>query len=130
MAGTTRYKYETDEGNIFYAITDDSDGLADIRGEAPTAAHTEDATLEVSRSNKERGIKPRQALLQLIIEGSTQYNCIINTAKKYKKVVILTPNQVESIQFGGDSPTEVTVGDVTWTAVRLLEERVLRHPFF
>ena len=45
-SGTAKYKYETDNGNFFFARTDDSPALANIRGTLPTGATTESITFK------------------------------------------------------------------------------------
>lgn len=87
-SGTNKYKYQTDKGNIFYARTDDSPQLTNIRGEEPTGAVTESMTFKVSRASKETGCTPRHVTLYLKT-ADTFDGCLINPKTVVKKVVIL-----------------------------------------
>ena len=79
-SGTNKYKYQTDKGNIFYARTDDSPQLTNIRGEEPTGAVTESMTFKVSRASKET----------LYLKTADTFDgCLINPNTVVKKVVIL-----------------------------------------
>ena len=76
-SGTAKYKYETDNGNFFYARTDNSPALAYIRGTVPTGAITESITFKVSRTSKELGYTPRHVTLYLDVPN-TSVDCLIN----------------------------------------------------
>lgn len=52
-SGTTRYKYETDAGNFFFARTDNSEDLATIRGTSRQVL-----LQNQSRLNSQKGQKP------------------------------------------------------------------------
>ena len=92
-SGTGKYRYKTDKGNLFYARTDDSPDLASIRGAEPSGNVTENITFKVSKSSKEVGFKPRQAILAL--QGTQSISgCLVNPNNVTKRVVILDPATV------------------------------------
>lgn len=120
-----RYKYESDAGNIFYAITDNDEALEDIRGAAPTGTHTENMTCTVSKNIRHHGIRPRMCLLERIITGTGELSCLVNTAQRYKRVVILTDAQVANINVGkSENQTKVTVNGVEYGAIKIIDEIV------
>lgn len=120
-----RYKYETEEGNIFYAITDNDTALEDIRGTPPDGDHTENMTCTVSKNNREFGIRPRMCLMERTITGTGTLNCLVNEAQRYKRVVILTPDQVANINVGkSENQTKVTVNGAEYGAIRIIAEKI------
>jgi hypothetical protein len=92
-SGTAKYPYETDNGNFFFARTDDSADLSAIRGAIPTGSITESITFKVSKRAKEVGCQPRHVTLYLKTADST-IGCLINPKTVVKKVVVLKPSTV------------------------------------
>lgn len=125
MPAVDRYKYETEEGNIFYVITDEASELSVIRGTPPTGDHTENMTCAVTKNNREVGIRPRMCLLERKIEGTGDTQCLVNDAGRYKRVAILTPDQVSNINVGNDTnQTTVTINGITYRAKKIIPEKV------
>ncbi len=116
-SGTAKYKYETDNGNFFFARTDDSPALANIRGTAPTGATTESITFKVSRASKELGCTPRHVTLYLK-STDTSDGCLINPKSVVKKVVVLKPSTVIA------SGQEVTVNGRVWITGSITAEQM------
>ena len=50
MAGTQRVKYQTDNGNIFNVVLDESSGISTLIGTVPTSPYTENMTIKVSKN--------------------------------------------------------------------------------
>ena len=116
-SGTAKYKYDTDNGNFFYARTDNSPALANIRGTVPTGAITESITFKVSRTSKELGYTPRHVTLYLDVPN-TSVDCLINPKTVIKKVVVLKPSTVIT-------PGEpVTVNGRKWITGSITEEQM------
>lgn len=87
-SGTTRYRYETDKGNIFYCRTDNSPALASCRGPEPTGSITENITFEFSKNAKEVGCRPRHVMLYLKV-ADTVDGCMLNPKGVRKNVIVL-----------------------------------------
>lgn len=93
-SGTAKYPYKTDKGNIFFARTDDSPALANIRGTIEGSfSITESITFKVSKSSKEVGCQPRHVTLYLDVEDTTD-GCLIQPKTVTKKVVVMSPDTV------------------------------------
>lgn len=116
-SGIGKYKYETDKGNIFYCVCDDSPALDSIRGTEPTGNITESITFKESKSSKEFGLKPRTAILKL--KGAqTAEGCLVNPNSITKRVPIL--------KRGANIPqrgTELTVNGRIWIVGSVSSER-------
>lgn len=116
-SGTAKYKYQTDKGNIFYCVSDDSPALDAIRGVEPNGNVTENMTIKTSKHSKEFGFKPRTCILKL--KGSqSAAGCLINPNSITKRVAILTPTAVLP-QRG----SEVTVNGRVWLVSSISGER-------
>jgi hypothetical protein len=99
-SGTSKYRYKSDKGNIFFARTDNDPALAPIRGTEPTGAITESITFKVSKTNLEVGCNPRHAILKLEGSGTKDPKlpeCIITPNSVTKHVVILSPDVVVTV---------------------------------
>jgi hypothetical protein len=116
-SGTAKYPYETDNGNFFFARTDDSPQLTSIRGALPTGSITESMTFKVSKTSKEVGCQPRHVTLYLKTADGTA-GCLVNPKTVVKKVVVLKPSTV--ITPG----QEVTVNGRTWITGSITGEQM------
>lgn len=116
-SGTNKYRYETDAGNIFFARTDDSPALSNIRGAEPTGSITESITFKVSRTSKELGCTPRHVKLYLK-STDTSDGCLINPKSVTKNVVILKPSH--TVNAG----SEVTVNGRVWIVGSVVGEQM------
>lgn len=103
MTATARYRYQTDRGNVFFARTDNDEELDVIRGPEPTTAtQTENITFEFSKNAREVGCRPRHVILVRDIndDGQTQGLCVGQSARAYKKVIVLTESHFNSLTIG------------------------------
>ncbi|OYQ66646.1 hypothetical protein B9G53_03505 [Pseudanabaena sp. SR411] len=117
-SGTTRYKYETDKGNIFWARTDNATALSGVRGTAPTETATENITFEFSKNSKEVGCRPRHCILKLKYEGEEVEGCLLPPNQTTKRVVVLRPDH---------NPTtgaEIVIGGRTWIVGSVIGEQM------
>ena len=89
--GTNRYKYETDNGNIFWARTDNAAALNTVRGSAPTLAPRENITFEFSKNSKMVGCKPRHCILTLK-KSTSGVGCLLPPGQTTKRVIVLKPD--------------------------------------
>jgi len=116
-SGTSRYKYKTNKGNIFYARTDNAPELAPIRGAEPVGNVTESITFEFSKTSKSVGMKPRCCILKL--KGSqTSQGCLINPNSITKRVIELQPDAVLPQQG-----SEITVNGRVWIVSSISSEQ-------
>lgn len=116
-SGTAKYRYETDNGNIFFARTDDSAALEAIRGAQPTGSITESITFKVSRTSKEVGCTPRYARLYLDTEV-TETGCLVNPQTVSKNVVVLKKDTVVT------PGQKVTVNGRAWVVGSIVGEQM------
>lgn len=116
-SGTTRYKYETDNGNVFFARTDNDSELASIRGAAPTEAPTENLTFEFSKNTRMVGCKPRHCILTLKNTG-TGTGCLVPPNQTTKRVIVLKPDH------NPPTGTEVTVNGRVWIVGSVIGEQM------
>lgn len=112
-SGVSEYKYQTDKGSIFKCRMDNDAVLDNIRGTAPTGTTTENMTVKISKNNKEAGISPRYVIFARQIgttggggDGGTA--CILNTGKRYKNVICLTPTAFDAVVTGAIGGAGVT----------------------
>lgn len=121
-SGTSKYRYKTNKGNIFFARTDNDPALASIRGTEPTGSITEAMTFKVSKSSLEVGCNPRHAILKLKDTGTKAQglpDCLINPKTVVKYVVILSSDTVVNIG------TEVTTANGrVWIVTGTSEEKM------
>jgi hypothetical protein len=117
-SGTTRYKYETDANNVFYARTDNANTLESCRGPAPTAAPTESITFEFSKNNRMVGCKPRHVILNLKKAAASGNDCILPPGQTTKRVVVLRPDT------NPPTGTEVTVNGRVWVVGSVVGEQM------
>lgn len=121
MAGTKRYKYQTDNGSIFNVIVDDASGASTFIGTEPGGSYTENMTIRGSKNNKEVGISPRQVLLTRSINaGAADSNCLIQIGERYKRIAILTKTRWDAITLNSD----VTIGGQAYKVTKKLNEKV------
>lgn len=116
-SGTTRYKYETDNGNIFYARTDNDSELASVRGAAPTEAAVENITFEFSKNAREVGCKPRHCILNLK-NTAAGTGCLLPPNQTTKRVVVLKPDT------NPPQGTEITVNGRVWIVGSVIGEQM------
>ena len=127
MGSIANYKYETDAGSIFKVRMDGDAVLDSIRGTAPQGNYTEEMHVQVSKNDKEVGIRPRYVLFGREISGSGNLNCLLNTGTRYKKVVILTQSQLGTITTGqpnGAGVTNFQQNGATYWALETVKEKV------
>jgi|GEM_PF-3325996 len=117
-SGTTRYKYETDAGNVFFARTDNDTELSNIRGTAPTDAVTENITFEFSKNSRMVGCKPRHVILNLKKTTPTGGECILPPGQTTKRVIVLKKD------FNPPTGTEITVNGRKWIVGSLVGEQM------
>jgi hypothetical protein len=123
-SGTTRYKYETDNGNVFYARTDNDSELAAIRGDAPTTAALENITFEFSKNSREVGCKPRHCILTLVQtqvgteNTDTGAACLLPPGQTTKRVIILKPDT------NPPQGTEIPVNGRRWIVGSVIGEQM------
>ena len=117
---TSRYKYQTNAGNIFYVITDNDTEVDAIRGAAPTATATEEMTIISGKGARQGGIKPRQAVLARTIGTPVAGTCSITTGKAFKRVAILTQSQANSLTLG----TVYSINGVNYKLQSISREKV------
>jgi hypothetical protein len=116
-SGTSRYKYKTNKGNIFYARTDNAPELAPIRGAEPVGNVTESITLRFSKHAKDVGMKPRSCILKL--ENLTKRtDCLINPNSVTKRVIVLDPATVLPQQG-----SKITINGRVWIVSSISEEK-------
>ncbi|WP_055077262.1 hypothetical protein [Pseudanabaena sp. 'Roaring Creek'] len=115
-SGTSRYKYKTDKGNIFYARTDNAPELQPIRGAEPVGNVTESITFEFSKNAKEVGMKPRSCILKLKGTQSAT-GCLISPNSITKRVIVLDPATVLPQQG-----SEITVNGRVWIVSSISSE--------
>ena len=117
-SGTTKYRYETDAGNFFYARTDNSPDLASIRGTEPTGSTTEGITFEFTKNAKEVGCKPRHCILKLKPTMAADGTCLIPPEHTTKRVVVLKPSH------NPPTGTEITVNGRTYIVGSVVNEQM------
>lgn len=116
-SGTSRYKYKTDKGNIFYARTDDSPELASVRGAAPTGTPTENITFEFSKNSKAVGCKPRHCILNLKSTAAST-GCLLPPSQTTKRVIVLDPATTPP------AGSEITVNGRVWIVGSVVSEQM------
>lgn len=117
-SGTTRYKYETDAGNFFFARTDNDSELASIRGAEPSGTTTESITFEFSKTSKSVGCKPRHCILKLKNEDDSDGTCLIPPSNTVKRVVVLRPDH------NPPTGTTITVNGRDWVVGSVVGEQM------
>lgn len=116
-SGTTRYKYETDNGNVFWARTDNAAELSTVRGAAPTTAPIENITFEFSKNSKMVGCKPRHCILNLK-KTDAGTGCILPPGQTTKRVIVLKPDTNPPVG------TEITVNGRVWIVGSVIGEQM------
>lgn len=116
-SGTTRYKYETDNGNVFWARTDNSAELSTVRGVAPTEAPVENITFEFSKNSKMVGCKARHCILNLKKTGQG-VGCLLPPGQTTKRVIVLKPDT------NPPTGTEVTVNNRVYIVGSVVGEQM------
>lgn len=116
-SGTSRYKYQTDNGNVFWARTDNAAALSSVRGTAPTEAALENITFEFSKNSRMVGCKPRHCILNLKNTG-TGTGCLLPPNKTTKRVIVLKPDT------NPPQGTEITVNGRVWIVGSVIGEQM------
>ena len=111
MAFTTT-KYESDNGLIYHIRL--ADNRASVAGTAPSGTVDAGATVKVSKSSREFGIRLRGVVLQRVIGTSP------NTFKKSTFLPVLTATDLAGSAFDVDAT--ITIGSVAWTVLRKKQE--------
>lgn len=107
MASFTRTKYEADNGDIYSIRL--SPSRASQAGTAPSGAVTSGIKAQVSKGNREFGIRPRGVTLARTIAAGD------DIFTRYSFLPVLSLTEYNSAAYALE--TELEVGDYTWTIV-------------
>lgn len=107
MAVLSTGKYESDSGAI-HKISLSPDRLA-AAGTQPTGNVSTDIRAQISKSNREFGIRPRYVTLSRTIGTGT------NAYKRYTTLPVLTPTEFASAAFQLEAT--ITIGGIEWTII-------------
>jgi hypothetical protein len=120
MPQILRKKYSTDNGSVFFTLLDGRAGAQEVAGDEPAGTMTENMTVRFTKNNKEVGIRPRHALLARSIGTQDEDSCLVTTAERYKRVIVLTKARLDEIEL----EEEFTIGEATYKVKKLIDEEI------
>lgn len=112
MAVKTTVKYESNSGSLHSLLLDPD--RASEAGTEPTGTEVSKIKAQISKTNKEFGLRPRGVRLARTIGTAP------DTFKKYTFLPVLTPAEFNSATFALGAT--ITIGTTNWVIVGAVEE--------
>lgn len=112
MPVKTTVKYEANDGSIHSLLLDNA--RATVAGTPPTGPIDSKIKAQMSKTNKEFGLRPRGVRLARVIGTEP------NTFKKYTFLPVLTPTQASASEF--QLGAIITIDSVGWEVVGIVNE--------